>query len=104
MRIGKRIRTGARIVLAMAIMGVGFATVPIPSASAAPVVGNNDELLAKKALAEEFATAARQAVSRANTDRAQVRQSAALLKAACMEYDREPRFPRLLAEAAHQLG
>jgi hypothetical protein len=69
--------------------------------SAAPLT---EEELGKQALAEEFSQSAIRAVAGKQPTLALVRQSAALLQAACDECAYEPRYPRLLVEACLQLG
>jgi hypothetical protein len=63
----------------------------------------SEEMLGKLALAEEFSNAGVKSVDNPKIDPAMVRQSVALLRAACNECDFEPRFPRLLKEAYLQL-
>jgi tetratricopeptide (TPR) repeat protein len=71
---------------------------PLASHGAPP----SEDDLGRAALAEEFSDAGIQAVNRQQVQPPMIHQSAALLKAACQEYDVEPRFPRLLAEACLQ--
>jgi hypothetical protein len=85
--------------LKLATAGCAVLGMTIASRGAAP----SEQDLCRAALAEEFASAGVQAVNRQQVVPAMIRQSAALLKAACEEYNVEPRFPRLLADACLNL-
>jgi tetratricopeptide (TPR) repeat protein len=71
----------------------------LPALGAVP----NEQMLGQQAMAEAFADAGVRSVAGKQTNDASVRQSAALLRAACNECNFEPRFPRLLVEACLQL-
>jgi tetratricopeptide (TPR) repeat protein len=85
-------------------LALAATSVALTAAMVAHAAPPSDETLGRLALAEEFSCAGIKAVTgKPSIAPAMVRQSAALLKAACNECDFEPRYPRLLIEACLQL-
>ena len=98
-------RTGTRSQISNLKLTTVAVCLTLASPLAVRAAPPSEESLGRAALAEEFASAGIKAVTRQEgaPAPAMIRQSTAMLRAACNECSFEPRFPRLLVEACDQL-